>query len=387
MKKSIQKLSFTGFVAFMITLLSVTGCRKDLYVNGDNFAGLPSDVAQAATWYKAQLLTVASDTGFASKNHPEWNQTIVNKQKDNSSFIVPVYNKGDITRELKINKLGESTFSGTIKEFDRSSKTITKVITYSINGKFIEEGALFPNGQYQLLRSAGRESSSKTTIVMGSESAFPDNPDNPYDPGDANSGPVAYEPMSDEYSTDDFQNGYFYDASLAKERPSFADVKSHCLAPSSWDKVADLIGGDLKTLLYQPEQNNTCATRVSYALNYAGSPIPKKDYTLSGADGKNYIVSAVKMLSYLTSSYGTNANNTIVLSSTQNHSLTGNEIESAMAGKKGIYVIIAANRSKVTGFAATGHVDVLSTDGTFASGHSYWACKGGVTAAYLFILN
>jgi hypothetical protein len=156
---------------------------------------------------------------------------------------------------------------------------------------------------------------------------------------------------------------------------------------STWDVAADQIGGGVKTQLYLPGQHNTCATRVSYALNYSNSPIPLKGYTFKGADNKNYILGATKMLSYLKQAYGTNSTNTIHLVGTSSQPLTEAYIQSQLSGHQGIYAIVANDNSQATGFGATGHVDLLDSNGTFASGHSYWYCRGGVKEVYLFILN
>jgi hypothetical protein len=150
--------------------------------------------------------------------------------------------------------------------------------------------------------------------------------------------------------------------------------------------LADKIGGGVKTQLYKPGQGNTCAARVSYALNYSNSPIPVKPYTFKGADDKNYIVGAMTMLSYLKQTYKTDPSNTIHLDGSGT-SLTASSIYKALKGKQGIYVIIPKDPSKATGFGASGHVDLLDSTGSFASGHSYWYTTGGVKEVYLFILN
>jgi hypothetical protein len=53
---------------------------------------------------------------------------------------------------------------------------------------------------------------------------------------------------------------------------------------------------------------NTCAVRISRALNYSGMEIPadagKGIRTFKGGDNKNYIISAIEMVDYLTKNYG-----------------------------------------------------------------------------------
>jgi hypothetical protein len=49
-----------------------------------------------------------------------------------------------------------------------------------------------------------------------------------------------------------------------------------------------------------PERKNTCAAKLSYALNYAGFEIPKGTMnTYLGKDGKQYFIHAKKMSIYL----------------------------------------------------------------------------------------
>jgi RHS repeat-associated protein len=53
---------------------------------------------------------------------------------------------------------------------------------------------------------------------------------------------------------------------------------------------------------------NTCAVRISRALNYSDMEIPSKAgdgiRTFKGGDNKNYIISAIEMVEYLTKKYG-----------------------------------------------------------------------------------
>lgn len=82
-------------------------------------------------------------------------------------------------------------------------------------------------------------------------------------------------------------------------------------------KVWKFIAGNIGTA-YGPTNENSCAARISYALNYGGAPIPDRAQTPFGAsknfataqylgkygDGKNYIVSAANMQNYLTDAWG-----------------------------------------------------------------------------------
>lgn len=91
------------------------------------------------------------------------------------------------------------------------------------------------------------------------------------------------------------------------------------------------------------------------------------------------------MLTYLKNTYGSSG--TTIHLSNENGSLSESYIYSQMQGKQGIYVIISVVPYGSNSFGASGHVDILNSDGTFASGHSYYYCNGGVKDVYLFILN
>jgi hypothetical protein len=89
---------------------------------------------------------------------------------------------------------------------------------------------------------------------------------------------------------------------------------------TSGDSVAELIGGTVKANFTNPQYaayKNTCAIRVSRALNYGGDPIPfagaglpnphmadRKIRTDKGGDGQWYIYSVYDMRAYLSGRYG-----------------------------------------------------------------------------------
>ncbi|HTN38831.1 MAG TPA: T6SS effector amidase Tae4 family protein [Arachidicoccus sp.] len=202
--------------------------------------------------------------------------------------------------------------------------------------------------------------------------------------GGSTVGSTSYETMTDDDIQRDIDLSNFIDLSLQKPRPKFTDLKSHTL-PASYNpsQVGAAIGGEVANEL--GSNGNTCATRVSYALNHSNNPIPSGAYTFDGADGMNYIVGARTLLSYLKSAYG--ATGTTIHLSSQNSSLSQQDIKSKMSGKQGIYVIIPNDPSVASGFGASGHVDILSADGGFSSGHAFYSCQGGVSDVYLFQLN
>jgi hypothetical protein len=76
------------------------------------------------------------------------------------------------------------------------------------------------------------------------------------------------------------------------------------------EEVADIIGGRVGANIRdpnQPEYKNTCAIRVSRALNYAGAPIDRTIFgvrTNTGGDNKSYVYAVRDMKVYLTEKYG-----------------------------------------------------------------------------------
>ena len=53
-----------------------------------------------------------------------------------------------------------------------------------------------------------------------------------------------------------------------------------------------------------PIPNNTCAIRMSYALNHSGLTIPRQKGTVSGADGKQYFLTVANLQKFLMGSLG-----------------------------------------------------------------------------------
>jgi hypothetical protein len=84
------------------------------------------------------------------------------------------------------------------------------------------------------------------------------------------------------------------------------------IPPAQNSRVWDTIGGSIGES-YGPNENS-CAARVSYGLDYGNAPIvpfsgasvnlPDHSYNGKPGDGKRYVVSAMKMAEYLRSTWG-----------------------------------------------------------------------------------
>ncbi len=82
-------------------------------------------------------------------------------------------------------------------------------------------------------------------------------------------------------------------ASVTARRPSWADMKKHypdktVATPDLYDRM---IGGRFKNLYKQAAYANTCAVRMSYALNRSGLKLgaaPSKGGSMQGDDGYSY---------------------------------------------------------------------------------------------------
>ena len=125
------------------------------------------------------------------------------------------------------------------------------------------------------------------------------------------------------------------------------------------DAVVNLIGGTVQAHYADPkfkDYKNTCAIRVSYALNYAGDPVPAAGGGVSnpymtghrirtdkGGDARWYIYSTYDIRAYLTGRY------------MQPRRFPGTATKDDLAQIKGIVAF---------GFY---HVDVW--DGSFCAGH------------------
>jgi|GEM_PF-241709 len=150
----------------------------------------------------------------------------------------------------------------------------------------------------------------------------------------------------------DFFN-LFQSSEKVLELPSFEDMAKNYPGSLSSSGVYKLIGGKVyKNHLSNPvTYSNSCALRLSRALNYSGAEIPHiYGQTGSGSDGKWYFYKVSDLKNYLIDTYGP-------------ADCTGNA--SDFADKKGIIFFQNCGWSN-----ATGHFDLWN--GSSCENHCYW---------------
>jgi hypothetical protein len=136
------------------------------------------------------------------------------------------------------------------------------------------------------------------------------------------------------------------------------------IPPAQNNKVWELIGGNIGATK-GPQNANTCATRLSYGLNYGGSSIPNSAQNGFGAsknfttqqykgtygDGNNYIVSAANMQAYLTATWG-NPNQSI-----QTQADFTNVVNQLAAGQCAVFATGGATGQGHAGMIKSGYQD------------------------------
>lgn len=93
-------------------------------------------------------------------------------------------------------------------------------------------------------------------------------------------------------------------ATITARRPSWADMKKHYPASNISAAVLydQMIGGKFKRLYLEPSYKNTCAVRMSYALNRSGLKLgeaPSTDGSPQGPDGFKYWIRVADLSPFL----------------------------------------------------------------------------------------
>lgn len=153
------------------------------------------------------------------------------------------------------------------------------------------------------------------------------------------------------------------------------------------EKMFNSIGGEVATF-YSGPKTNTCAIRLSKALNYSNIKIPKiEGETYKGNDGKYYFKSAYQINLWMRKTFGTNpaTNKTPYNANHKQYTKDqagehGINLPSLLKGKKGIYSIYSSNFKW-----ASGHADLLNDNAT--CGNSCHFYDAPIERLDIWILN
>jgi hypothetical protein len=144
------------------------------------------------------------------------------------------------------------------------------------------------------------------------------------------------------------------------DRPYLSDLWN--VYESDGQKIIKDNGGtDPNKSLKQFEGQNTCAIRMSYALNSAGyciakpSELPSNIHAVTGTDGKSYIYRQEDMGNYLRTMYG-DPDITCLEVTPQNYL----DVMEQLKGLNGIIQFIAGD---AVAYEASGHVDLIGEQG------------------------
>ncbi len=193
---------------------------------------------------------------------------------------------------------------------------------------------------------------------------------------------------SDEGTDGEYDAEYWDNPNLtlpAQSLPSWYDFENNFplnsnLLYNTSEKMFQSIGGDVGAL-YTNKPLNTCAIRLSKALNYSGIVLPnipertvlkngvlvtKPSQTLIGADGKYYFLRAAELNAWMRKTFGTNDGDPLTPHNASHFQVKASEIlpfganlTTKLSGKKGIYCIVSSDTRW-----ATGHADLLKSDAT-----------------------
>jgi hypothetical protein len=176
--------------------------------------------------------------------------------------------------------------------------------------------------------------------------------------------------------------------------PSWADFQAafpghHNLNYDTPEKIYTAIGGDVYTNGYTGSGSNTCAVRLSKALNYSGVIIPNiPGKTFKGADNKYYFLGAANMIAWMKKTFGTSTNPDYSHYTTADGGTDGSNYSNLLSGKKGIYGLLPIKPGGCldeTGFCASGHVDLMND--AVCDGECYFSATGGVKEIFVWILH
>ena len=154
------------------------------------------------------------------------------------------------------------------------------------------------------------------------------------------------------------------------------------------------VGGMPYSIYVSSGNENTCALRVSWALNRSGVTIPHiSSQTFLGDDGKYYFLSAKALLAWMKKTFGTPVSPYYMTGS--QGGLNGANFPNLinnLPNKNGIYIMIPnitggceTPTTPATGFCASGHADMMNNG--IIDGGGYFNATGGVKEIFIWQLQ
>lgn len=206
-----------------------------------------------------------------------------------------------------------------------------------------------------------------------------------------------------EGSDGDYNAAFWEDPNVtfvAQTLPSFSAFKNAFPSHKNTlydtpSKMYNAVGGTPLAIFHSSGNPNTCALRVSRALNYSGIIIPHiANQTFLGADGKYYFLGAANLNGWMKKTFGTPTGSNYLTGA--EGGLNGRDFPVKLIGKQGIYIMIPVNsrgcddlsvtpRVVGAGFCASGHSDIL--ENKKCDGDCYLGARGGVKEIFIWELN
>lgn len=183
---------------------------------------------------------------------------------------------------------------------------------------------------------------------------------------------------------DDYDSAYWDNPNLSFPTQSLPTYQAFAAAyPGHHDarfdsavEVYTAIGGAMLDIYtaHPLENENTCAARLSVALQACGISIPHlPGKTFKGKENQYYFMGAANMISWMKMTFGIPTGSNHITAAEAG--LRSANVSDLLSGKKGIYGLIPINTSKQTGFGASGHIDMLINQK--CDGGCYFYPKGG----------
>ena len=158
------------------------------------------------------------------------------------------------------------------------------------------------------------------------------------------------------------------------------------------EKLYSSIGGELRNKYNGNPMRfqNTCALRISKALNYSGVTIPAGIDRFQGADGKFYFINCNALLIWMKKTFGVPSGTNYLVES--QGGVQGLFFPYYLEFKKGIYIMTPNNpdgcptsTTPQTGFCASGHADLIENGK--CDGGCHFNAIGGVKEIFIWELQ